>query len=56
MPGRQEETMSQRAPDSLPTTIPIWLRALGIVALTAIGAAAAYAVAIGVTNFSRIGV
>jgi hypothetical protein len=32
------------------------LRALGAVALTAIAAAAAYAVAIGAANFSRIGV
>lgn len=48
--------MSQRASDSILRPIPGWLRALGIVALAAIGAAAAYAVAIGVTNFSRIGV
>jgi hypothetical protein len=48
--------MSQRASGSLPRPIPIWLRALGVVALAAIGAAAAYAVAIGAANFSRIGV
>ena len=48
--------MSQRAPDPLPRAIPTWLRALGAVALAAIGAAAAYAVAIGAANFSRIGV
>jgi hypothetical protein len=50
------EMMSQRASDSLPRTIPSWLRALGAVALAAIGAAAAYAVAIAAANFSRIGV
>jgi hypothetical protein len=36
--------------------VPIWLRALGAVALAAIGAGAAYAVAIAATNFARIGV
>jgi hypothetical protein len=39
-----------------PRTIPGWLHALGVVALVAIGAAAAYAVAIAAVNFSRIGV
>jgi hypothetical protein len=39
-----------------PRTIPGWLRALGVIALAAIGAAAAYAVAIAAANFSRIGV
>jgi len=37
-------------------TVPIWLRALGVIALAAIGGAMAYAVAIGIANFSRIGV
>jgi hypothetical protein len=35
---------------------PLWLTALGVIALAAIGASLAYAVAIGVANFSRIGV
>lgn len=35
---------------------PFWLRALGGLALVAIGASLAYAVAIGLENFSRIGV
>ena len=46
----QSETRSIRAP------IPAWLRALGAVGLSAIGAAVAYAVAIGIINFPRIGV
>jgi len=54
--GRLEVTMSQREPDPTPRPIPSWLRALGGVALAAIGAALAYAVAIGVANFPRIGV
>jgi hypothetical protein len=36
--------------------VPVWLRAGGTLALVAIGAAMAYAVAIGIANFSRIGV
>lgn len=43
--------MSQRTPAA-----PIWLRALGALALTALGGAMLYAVAIGAANFSRIGV
>ncbi len=35
---------------------PGWLWALGGLALVAIGASMLYALAIGVTNFSRIGV
>jgi len=35
---------------------PVWLTALGVFSLVALGAALAYAVAIGVANFSRIGV
>jgi hypothetical protein len=46
--------MTQRQTDRPP--VPIWLRVVGAVALTAIGAAAAYAVAIGAANFARIGV
>jgi hypothetical protein len=48
--------MSQREPGSDVPLVPAWLRALAGVALAAIAAAAAYAVAIGVANFSRIGV
>ena len=36
--------------------IPAWLRTAGIAALTAIAAAALYAVAIAAHNFARIGV
>jgi hypothetical protein len=36
--------------------VPVWLRALGGLALAAIGGAMLYAVAIGIANFSRIGV
>ena len=43
--------MSQETP-----AVPIWLRALGALALTALGGAMLYAIAIGVLNFSRIGV
>ena len=39
-----------------PTHVPLWLRALGGVALAAIGAGMLYAVAIAFANFSRIGV
>ena len=48
--------VSQREPDSRPSPAANWLRALGAVALAAIGAAAAYAVAIAVINFAHIGV
>jgi hypothetical protein len=48
--------MSQRALDSIPRPIPGWLRAIGVAAIAAIGAAAAYALAIGAANFARIGV
>jgi hypothetical protein len=48
--------MSQRELRSPGPAIPIWLRALGAIALAAIGAAGAYAVAIGIANFARIGV
>lgn len=48
--------MSQREPDSIRPPIPSWLRALAAVALAAIGAAAAYAISIGIVNFARIGV
>jgi hypothetical protein len=34
----------------------MWLRALGAFALTALGGAMFYAIAIGVVNYSRIGV
>jgi hypothetical protein len=51
-----EEAMAQRAPDSRRPSMPSWLIALGVVSLTAIAAAAAYAVAIAAANFSRIGV
>lgn len=36
--------------------VPIWLRAFGALALTAIGGAMLFAVAIGIANYSRIGV
>jgi hypothetical protein len=36
--------------------VPVWLRAGGALALVAIGAAMAYAVAIGIANYGRIGV
>jgi hypothetical protein len=39
-----------------PSRNPGWLRALGVFSLVALGAAAAYALAIGVANFPRIGV
>jgi hypothetical protein len=39
-----------------PTQVPIWLRALGGLALTLIAGGMLYAVAIAVANFSRIGV
>lgn len=39
-----------------PAVVPIWLRALGVVAVAAIAAAMAYAAAIGILNFARIGV
>jgi hypothetical protein len=48
--------MSQHVSDPSAPPIPIWLRALGAVAIAAIAAAVTYAVAIGVANFSRIGV
>jgi hypothetical protein len=48
--------MSQRQPDSLRSPIPRWLCALGVLAIAAMAAGAAYAVAIGAANFSRIGV
>jgi hypothetical protein len=35
---------------------PAWLTALGVLALGAIGASLAYAAAIAIANFSRIGV
>ncbi len=35
---------------------PIWLRALGALALVAIGGSMLFALAIGIANFSRIGV
>jgi len=35
---------------------PIWLTALGVISLAAIGAALVYAVSIGFVNLSRIGV
>jgi hypothetical protein len=41
--------------DGVPV-VPIWLRAIGVLALAAIGGAMGYAVAIGIANFSRIGV
>jgi hypothetical protein len=44
-----------RVPDGR-HTVPVWLRALGGVALAAIAAGMLYAVAIAVANFSRIGV
>ncbi len=39
-----------------PSTSPWWLRALGALALGAIGGSLLFAVAIGIANFSRIGV
>ena len=48
--------MSQREPVSVQRPVPIWLRALGVISLAAIGAAAAYAIAIGASNFAHIGV
>ena len=36
--------------------VPIWLRAVGALALMAIGGAMLFAVAIGIANYSRIGV
>jgi hypothetical protein len=36
--------------------VPLWLRALGALAVFAIGASMLYAIAIGVANFSRIAV
>jgi hypothetical protein len=41
-------------PQEVPS--PVWLRALGVLALVAIGGALLYALAIGATNFARIGV
>ena len=35
---------------------PLWLRALGALALGAIGGAMLYAISIGISNFARIGV
>lgn len=35
---------------------PLWLRALGALALGAIGGSMLYAISIGIANFSRIGV
>jgi hypothetical protein len=37
-------------------TVPLWLRALGGVAVAAIGGGMLYAIAIGLANISRIGV
>jgi hypothetical protein len=39
-----------------PPNVPVWLRALGGVALILIAGGMLYAVAIAVANFSRIGV
>jgi hypothetical protein len=39
-----------------PSPSPVWLRALGVLALAAIAAALLFALAIGATNFARIGV
>lgn len=36
--------------------VPIWLRALGVLAVGAIGAGMLYAMVIGIANFSRISV
>ena len=47
--------MQTRDPGGRPK-VPLWLRALGGVALAAIGGGMLYAVAIAVANFSRIGV
>jgi len=51
-----EEPMSQRSTDGIARPMPAWLLAIGVIALAAIGAAAAYAVAIGAINLGRIGV
>jgi hypothetical protein len=48
--------MTHRETDPLRSPVPIWLRAAGVFALAAIGAAAVYAVAIAAANFARIGV
>jgi hypothetical protein len=42
--------------DSSRSSAPIWLRAVGALALLAIVAPLLYALAIGLANFSRIGV
>jgi hypothetical protein len=42
-----------QVPEPVP---PLWLRGLGALALALIGAAMLYAVAIGLVNYSRIGV
>jgi len=47
-------TSGDRASSGVP--VPIWLRAIGGLALAAIGGAMLYAIAIGIENFSRIGV
>jgi|RhiMetdeSRZDD1v2_1073273.scaffolds.fasta_scaffold210404_4 hypothetical protein len=48
--------MSQRSTDGIARPMPAWLLAIGVIALAAIGAAAAYAVVIGAMNLARIGV
>lgn len=50
--------MAQPSHRSRPTdpATPAWLWALGVVAVAAIGASMAFALAIGLANFSRIGV
>jgi hypothetical protein len=48
--------MSRQTIDAVSRPIPAWLRAIGAIALAAIGAAAIYAMAIGAANFERIGV
>jgi hypothetical protein len=42
--------------DERPARVPVWLLALGGLALALIGLAVGYAVAIGMTNLPRIGV
>ena len=53
--SREGAGLQTRDPGVRPK-VPVWLRALGGVALAAIGGGMLYAVAIAVANFSRIGV
>jgi hypothetical protein len=48
--------MSERHGGAGAQPAPLWLRALGALVLAAMGGAMVYAVAIGIANWSRIGV